>query len=443
MFPDSLYHLNPKEVDVISSDNIPHNRQSSDVDFTVKSYRELLAIAKQEYAFVCYNAIPWGQRFVLWRHDCDYSLNRAHVLARVEAEEGVRATYFLNPHSEFYNLFEKSQHRLVRGIIEMGHEIGLHFDAAFHDISDEEKLEQQVSAEAQLLERLYGVKPAAFSFHNPVAAHMSCEAETYGGLVNCYSRRFKTEVPYCSDSNGYWRFRRLRDVLTGANDSCLQILTHPGWWQEAAMPPRQRIFRSVYGRAKATMRLYDAGLDAHGRQNISGAMEALRPIGAIEPDVWELCDLLWNRGNFPALFCELWRLFDRCLQRVLMKYLQGKLHVSADAAEKLLREAVSLVDGLTVAELVLQISRRDIGGESSAMHDFWLEHRGQLMNGQELDDGLLEQGCVYLCGIIQSIAGGAKFPPVGGAASDWEGIVRQVETWRLGNDAPVKEEKCG
>jgi peptidoglycan/xylan/chitin deacetylase (PgdA/CDA1 family) len=428
---------------VISSDNIPLNRQSSDVDFTVKSYRELLAIAKQAYAFVCYNAIPWGQRFVLWRHDCDYSLNRAHALARVEAEEGVRATYFLNLHCEFYNLFEKGQHRLVREIIEMGHEIGLHFDAAFHDISDEEKLEQQVGAEAQLLERLYGVKPSAFSFHNPVAAHMSCEAETYGGVVNCYSRRLKTEIPYCSDSNGYWRFRRLQDVLTNANDPCLQVLTHPGWWQETAMPPRRRIFRSVYGRAKATMRLYDAGLDAHGRQNIAGARDALRPISAIDPDAWELCDLLWNRGDFPALFCELWRLFDRRLQRVLMTYLQGELHVSADAAQKLLREAASLADGMTLAELVLQISRRDIGGESSAMHDIWLAHRGELMNGQELDDSLLEQGCVYLCGVIQSIAEGAKISPVGGVASDWEGIVRQVETWRLANVAPVKEEKCG
>jgi len=428
---------------MISVNNAPLNSASRDTDFTRESYRGLLAMAKRSYVFASYSAIPWGTRFVLWRHDCDYSLNRAHALARVEADEGVRATYFLNPHCEFYNLFEKSQHRLVREIIEMGHEIGLHFDAAFHEISDEAALGQLVDAEAALLEGLYGVRPSVFSFHNPVAAHMSCEADTYGGLVNCYSRRFKTEVSYCSDSNGYWRFRRLQDVLTDATDSCLQILTHPGWWQETAMPPRQRIFRSVYGRAKTTMRLYDAGLDAHGRQNISGAMDALRPISAIDPDAWELCDLLWNRGDFPALFCELWRLFDRRLQRGLMTYLQGELHVPADAAQKLLREAASLADGMTLAELVLKISRSAIVGEQAAMHDGWLALRGELMNGQELDDGLLEQGCVYLCGVIQSIAGGVKISPIGGAASDWERITRQVEVWRLGNDAPVKEAKCG
>jgi hypothetical protein len=162
---------------VISGNNAPLNQQSFDSDFTVDSYRELLVIAKQRYAFASYGAIPWGQRFVLWRHDCDYSLNRAHALARIEAAEGVSATYFVNPHSEFYNLFEKKQHSLVLEILGMGHGIGLHFDAAFHNISDESQLSNLVHAEAALLERLYGVRPTAFSFHNPVAAHLSCEEE--------------------------------------------------------------------------------------------------------------------------------------------------------------------------------------------------------------------------------------------------------------------------
>jgi hypothetical protein len=436
-------HLREEEVDMISVSNVPLNSSSRDSDFTMDGYRGLLAMAKRSYDFASYSAIPWGKRFVLWRHDCDYSLNRAHALACAEAEAGVRATYFLNPHCEFYNLFEKSQHRLVREIIEMGHEIGLHFDAAFHDISDEAALGRLVDAEAALLEGLYGVRPSVFSFHNPVAAHMSCEAETYGGLVNCYSRRFKTEVPYCSDSNGFWRFRRLRDVLADATDSCLQVLTHPGWWQETVMPPRQRIFRSVYGRAEAIMRLYDAGLDAHGRQNISGAMDALRPIRAVDPDAWELCDLLWNRGDFPALFCELWRLLDRRLHRMLMTYLQDDLQVPADAAQKLLQEAASLVDGMTLAELVLQTNRKDIGGEALLLHDTWLARRDVLMNGEELDDGLLEQGCVYLCAAIQSVADGTRNAPTGSAASHWERIVRQVERWRLANDARIGAAKCG
>ena len=45
---------------------------------------------------------------ILWRHDVDFSIHRASSLAKIENELGVKATYFLKLHSEFYNLFEKS-----------------------------------------------------------------------------------------------------------------------------------------------------------------------------------------------------------------------------------------------------------------------------------------------------------------------------------------------
>ncbi|MFZ1705905.1 MAG: hypothetical protein WAT79_16285, partial [Saprospiraceae bacterium] len=260
---------------MIFSENVPTNRESSDDDFTVDAYRELLVIAKEKYVFASYDEIPWGQRFILWRHDCDFSLNRAFALASIEADQGIRTTYFLNPHSEFYNLFERSQYRLVSEIVGMGHQVGLHFDAAFYPIPDEESLATHVRNDADLLDGLFGTRPAAFSFHNPLASHLRSEDDSYGGLINCYSRRFKAEIPYCSDSNGYWRFRRLRDVLEQASDPCLLVLTHPGWWQNCEMPPRQRIFRSVYGRARATMADYDAVIFAHGRENLSGAAGAL------------------------------------------------------------------------------------------------------------------------------------------------------------------------
>jgi hypothetical protein len=79
---------------------------------------------------------------------------------------------------------------------------------------------------------LFGIRPVAFSFHNPLAAHLDCDADVYGGLVNCYSKRFKQEVAYGSDSNGYWRFWRIFDVLYEKKDARLQVLTHPGWWKD-------------------------------------------------------------------------------------------------------------------------------------------------------------------------------------------------------------------
>lgn len=279
-----------------------------DADFTTSHYRELLRLAGRSYAFATYEAIPWGGKFVLWRHDCDYSLNRALALARIEHEEGVRATYFVNPHCEFYNLLEASQLDIVRELAALGHDIGLHFDCMFHATADEAQLERQLRDEVQLLSHAVGTVVKAFSFHNPTAFHLGCEKDEYAGLVNCYSLRFKTQVPYCSDSNGYWRFRRLRDVLESAQDPCLQVLTHPGWWQEVPMRPRERVSRAVHGRAHAILEFSDRTIDAGGRDNPTGTAPSLRLLRRAGHPAYPLLDYLMHQGHRELLFLECFRL---------------------------------------------------------------------------------------------------------------------------------------
>ena len=279
-----------------------------DADFTIEHYRQLLRLARRSWPLVGYNTIPFGQRFLLWRHDCDYSLNRALALARVEQEEGVHATYFVNPHCEFYHLLERSQLDIVRELRSLGHDVALHFDGMFHTSRDEAELARQLEREASLLEDVLGVRPTAFSFHNPTAFHLSCEEEIYAGMVNCYSHRIKREVAYCSDSNGYWRFRRLHDVLEQAQDASLQVLTHPGWWQDEPMTPRQRVFRSVYGRAEATVRFFDEAIEAGGRENPGGARREITFLRASGHHNYELLDHLYHHRQYAEMQMSLWRL---------------------------------------------------------------------------------------------------------------------------------------
>lgn len=237
-------------------------------DFTVAEYRKILQLAKQNYQFETFDKISLTNRFILWRHDCDLSLNRALRLAMIENEESITATYFINPHCEFYNLLEKKQGAIINKILELGHHIGLHFDASFYDIHGENQLDDLVAKEAAWLRSWFGYNIHTFSFHNPTPFLLSCEKDSYGGLLNCYSSFFKDNVAYCSDSNGYWRFRRLRDVLTEAKEDHLQVLTHPGWWQETAMLPRDRVLRCFNGRAQAGMNDYDAFLQQNQRKNV-------------------------------------------------------------------------------------------------------------------------------------------------------------------------------
>jgi hypothetical protein len=238
-------------------------------DFTESAYRDVLAQAISRYSFE-----PFGTEsaapHVLWRHDVDFSVHRAAHLAEIEAGEGATATYFFSLHSTFYNLLERSITDLAGRVVASGHRVGIHFDAGFYGgIASSDDLHAKVAAEAQLLGGLLNVSIDAVSFHNPEFARddLGFDADEIAGLVNAYGRSLRDRYGYVSDSNGYWRFRRLRDVLTDGAEERLHVLTHPEWWQAEVMAPRERVVRCVEGRAAYTLRDYDEQLSRWNREN--------------------------------------------------------------------------------------------------------------------------------------------------------------------------------
>jgi hypothetical protein len=251
-----------------SEDRVSNAEQYHFADFTRTNHRRLLQLARQHYVFRTFVDFQRDERFVLWRHDVDLSMHAARRLAEIEAEEQVRATYFLHLHSEFYNLFEKEVFDAVKAIAALGHQLGLHFDAAFSGTSEEAELERLVAIERAFIEDLLGLPLVALSFHIASPFTQTCCRPSYGGLVNANSEYLHSEVGYCSDSNGYWRFQRLEDVLRDGGVPRLQVLTHPGLWQDTVMSPRQRVHRCIDGRAEKTKAWYDRILGVNDRQNV-------------------------------------------------------------------------------------------------------------------------------------------------------------------------------
>lgn len=236
-------------------------------DFTRQNYARLIELAKRTYRFRRFWDFDRAERFILWRHDVDFSPQGAVKLAAIECDAGVVATYFVSFHSDFYNLLEREVSDCVRQIADFGHEVGLHVDLA-SDGADPVALEETLGHEAGWLSRLTHSACRAFSFHNPDERAARFREPRYAGMINAAAQYFYAEVGFCSDSNGIWRERRLEDVLSGATDQRLQVLTHPENWQDAVMSPRERVHRCIDGRAANTRSRYDALLDRHGRQSI-------------------------------------------------------------------------------------------------------------------------------------------------------------------------------
>jgi hypothetical protein len=398
---------------MISDENQPKRITTSDEDFTEVHYRLLLRMAKATYSFVTYDSIPWGTRFILWRHDLDYSINRAAALASIEAEEGITATYFVNPRSDFYNPFEPDQARLLKHILGMGHRLGLHLDANCNDLEDEDQLNRRVMQEMSWLEDAFDVRPVVFSFHNPGVAQLKWDADCYGGAINTYSRRFKTEIPYCSDSNGYWRFRRLFDVLTDTKDPCLQVLTHPGWWQEAVMPPRQRIFRSVFGRAASTMRAYDTNMQLQDRTNHVGAATHLRFLKNTHPRLFDLCDYLWNSCHFDSLFVELWRLHEKQLIMLSKAELLKQWSVPVFEVNAFFESPSFAKDGWRLFAVIFGKTWQNAASLDISEYQTWVDLRNALFHGRSAAPSqCLEDGCIFLCSAIISLSSWGKTQPI-------------------------------
>jgi hypothetical protein len=208
---------------------------------------------------------------LLMRHDVDFSVHRSYALAKIEAEEGVHSTYFLWPHCKYYNLFEEEIVEIVDKIIELGHDIGLHFD---YDFYKKQRLSilDAIEREGKLLECIFGVYPEAISFHNITksANEMFEEYQSYSaicGMWNAHSNYIRENYEYVSDSNGYWRFKRLEDVLIESERN-LHVLIHPEWWTPKVLSPRSRITRCIDGRTRKMHEWYDTVMIEIGRLNI-------------------------------------------------------------------------------------------------------------------------------------------------------------------------------
>lgn len=239
--------------------------------FTEASYRELVRLARERYPFLSFREATTATAGILWRHDIDVSVHRALALARIEHDEGVRASYFVHLHSRFYNAFEDAIVDRLRAIAELGHELGVHFDPHFHRLAGESSvaLSGAVAAEAAAIESLIGSKAVAVSFHDPdVDGWTVPDEHAIAGLVSTSGRAIRERFGYCSDSNGSWRFAPLSEELTSGRHERLHVLTHPEWWVPEPMSPRARIARAIDGRAAYMAARYDAALAALSRENL-------------------------------------------------------------------------------------------------------------------------------------------------------------------------------
>ncbi len=202
------------------------------MEFTYQAYKDLLELLRnQGYALCGYHNYTEFPRCAILRHDIDSSLSQAVKLAALEAEEGVRSTWFVLLRTEFYNPFSNNGLAALQRIQSLGHEIGLHFDeAAYVSGLEPDEVIRNIGKERRLLSELLDTEVLSVSMHCP--SKVTLEADYHiPGAINAYSRTFFHDFKYLSDSSRRWR-EPVKDIIRSGEYDRLHILTHAFWYHE-------------------------------------------------------------------------------------------------------------------------------------------------------------------------------------------------------------------
>lgn len=212
-------------------------------EFSPAGYRELLdRLLATGYQSVAFDRAQAGRPHLLLRHDLDMSLQAAEPMAEAERALGLSATYFVLLRTEMYNPMSRAGRRSLARLLELGHEVGLHFDASAY-VDEQSALDAAAEAECHVLEQLTGRTVRIVSFHRPAESLLG-RAEPVAGRMHTYMPRFFSEIGYCSDSQGRWRFGHPLGHQAVIARRALQLLTHPIWWLEpGGLDPVARLDR--------------------------------------------------------------------------------------------------------------------------------------------------------------------------------------------------------
>jgi len=170
------------------------------------------------------------------RHDVDFSLIRAVAMAEAEHELGVSSTYYVMLANDYYNAVAGPGRQMVRRLVELGHEVGLHWDSETYPGTREAAL-RQFQSELGVLESIAGQAIRTASQHRPASSEFlnfdnDVELEAYSTVV-------RARFAYVSDSAMRWREKTPLDYLSERHD--VQFTAHPVWWFTEAVSVEDKL----------------------------------------------------------------------------------------------------------------------------------------------------------------------------------------------------------
>lgn len=199
------------------------------------SHAEYRRILDRFQSIICdYEDVPGRSDFALIRHDIEFSMEDALSLARLDAEAGIRSTFFVQVMNGSYNPLSKENRRRISEMRALGHHVGLHLYISHLAENDLDGLETEITEQRRTLEIVTGPIDR-FSFHRPPRWSLAIREDSICGLTNAYGPSFfefssdPTSIKYIADSCHKWSYGH---PLDPSDFRKFQVLLHPDEWSQ-------------------------------------------------------------------------------------------------------------------------------------------------------------------------------------------------------------------
>lgn len=236
----------------------------SSADFRYTYFRQLLHTARSQFTAhklsEAPNVLPnTGSPLLFLRHDVKISLPKALRLAEIEHEYGLVATYMVRGDSPLYSLSGRQARIQLMELVQMGHEVGLHFDLSHEtrqSLSFLRLVEAEIHVACERIEQIICRPIRSLSFQRSIPL-LSGGPLLINGRINADSGELRE---WClSDNGGAWRDGDPLAQIMQPTGSALQLILHPIWWgdEHKLAPQRLQEFFELATREKSS---YEAGM---------------------------------------------------------------------------------------------------------------------------------------------------------------------------------------
>lgn len=215
-------------------------------DFRYSYFRQMLHTVRSNFTThrLCeaIDVLPnTGSPILFLRHDVKISLHKALPMAEIEHEYGMPATYLVRSDGLLYSLAARQARILLLELVQMGHEVGLHFDLAHETLQSPSFLrlvEAEIEAACDRIEQIICRPVRSISFQRPLPLLFGGPL-LINGRINADGQELRERC--ISDSGGKWRDGDPLAQIKRSDDSVLQLVLHPIWWGDERMHAPQRL----------------------------------------------------------------------------------------------------------------------------------------------------------------------------------------------------------